>query len=81
MLKADGYKVRGVLTVDLLWTGATSATVDIYRDGVSITTIRNTESYTDSTGEKGNATFIYQVCEASTQNCSNQVTVRFGGPH
>jgi hypothetical protein len=81
MLAADGYKVKGVLTVDLLWTGATSATVDIYRDGVLIAPVPNTGSYTDSTGEKGNATFAYQVCEASTQDCSNEVTVRFGGPH
>jgi hypothetical protein len=66
--------------VDLFWTGATSANVEIYRDGVLIATVPNTDSYTDSTGRKGNATFTYRVCEASTQNCSNQVTVRFGGP-
>jgi len=80
MLAVDGYKVKGVLTVDLFWTGATSANVEIYRDGVLITTVPNTDSYTDSTGQKGHATFTYKVCEASTQNCSNQVTVRFGGP-
>jgi hypothetical protein len=34
--------------------------------------------YTDSTGQKGRATFTYKVCEAGTQNCSNEVTVRFG---
>jgi len=38
----------------------------------------NPGSYTDSTGQKGRATFTYKVCEAGTQNCSNQVTVRFG---
>ncbi len=79
-LTANGYKVKGVLTADLFWTGATSANVDIYRDGMLIATVPNTDSYTDSTGQKGNGTFTYKVCEASTQNCSNQVTVRFGGP-
>jgi hypothetical protein len=73
--------VKGVLTVDLFWTGATSANVDIYRNGVLVATAPNTGSYTDSTGQKGSGTFTYKVCEASTLNCSNQVTVRFGGPH
>jgi hypothetical protein len=72
--------VKGVLTVDLFWVGATSANVEIYRDGVLIATVPNTDSYTDSTGQKGNGTFTYKVCEVGTQNCSNEVTVRFGGP-
>jgi hypothetical protein len=67
--------------VDLFWTGATSTNVDIYRDALLIATVPQTNSYTDSTGQKGNATFIYTVCEANTQNCSNQVSVRFGGGH
>jgi len=66
--------------VDLSWSGATSASVDIYRNGVVIATVpSNPGSYTDSTGQKGRATFTYQVCEAGTQTCSNQVTVIFGG--
>jgi hypothetical protein len=72
--------VKGVLTVDLFWVGAASPNMDIYRDAVLIATVPNTASYTDSTGQKGNGTFTYKVCDASTQNCSNQVTVRFGGP-
>ena len=43
-------------------------------------TVPNTVTYTDSTGQKGNARYTYKVCEADTQNCSNEVTVRFGGP-
>jgi hypothetical protein len=70
--------VHGFDTVNLSWSGATSANVDIYRNGVVIATVpSNPGSYTDSTGQKGRATFTYQVCEAGTQNCSNQVTVRF----
>jgi outer membrane protein assembly factor BamB len=77
-LTASGRKVHGIDTVDLVWSGATSTNVDIYRNGVRITTVGNSGRYTDSTGQKGRATFTYKVCEAGTQNCSNEVTVRFG---
>jgi serine protease len=78
-LSAVGYKVRGVQTVDLTWRGAISANIDIYRDGV-IRTVPNTGSYTDSIGVKGgNDSYRYKVCESLTENCSNEVTVRFGG--
>jgi len=80
-LSAVGYKLHGVQTVDLTWQGATSANIDIYRDGNRITTVPNTGSYTDSIGVKGgNDRYIYKVCESPTENCSNEVTVRFGGP-
>ena len=80
VLTASGRKVHGFDTVDLSWNGATSANVDIYRNGVIIATVPSTPgSYTDNTNQKGRATFIYKVCEAGTQNCSNQVTVTFGG--
>jgi hypothetical protein len=80
-LSAVGYRVRGIQTVDLSWTGATSANIDVYRDGVVITTTTNDGFYTDSTGNRrGNVRYTYKVCEQGTQNCSNEVTVRFGGP-
>jgi uncharacterized protein (DUF2237 family) len=70
-----------VQTVDLAWHGATSANIDIYRDGNRIATVPNTGFYTDSIGVKGgNDRYIYKVCESLTGNCSNEVTVRFGGP-
>jgi len=28
---------------------------------------------------RGKGTYTYRVCQAGTQNCSNQVTVKFGG--
>ena len=37
----------------------------------------NPSSYTDSTGARGHGSFIYKVCNAGTQTCSNQVTVSF----
>lgn len=78
-LTAHGYKVKGVDTVDLVWNDASSANVDIYRNDVLLATVPNTGSYTDSTGQRGSATFTYKVCEATTQDCSNQVIITFGG--
>jgi hypothetical protein len=77
-LSANGYKVKGQHAVDLPWTGGTSS--DVYRDGVLIATVPNIPGfYTDHMGAKGRRTYTYKVCEAGTQNCSNQVTVKFGG--
>ncbi len=80
-LHASGRRVQGRHTVDLLWNRATPANIDIYRDGVVIATVPNTGAYKDFIGVRGgNARYIYKVCDAGTQNCSNQVTVRFGAP-
>jgi hypothetical protein len=77
-LSANGYKVKGQHAVDLAWTGGTSS--DVYRDGVLIATVPNIPSfYTDHIGAKGRRTYTYKVCEVGTQNCSNQVRVKFGG--
>ena len=79
-LSARGYKVQGQQAVDLSWNGATSNNIDIYRNGVLITTVPNIPGfYTDHIGVRGKGTYTYRVCDAGTQNCSNQVTVRFGG--
>jgi subtilisin family serine protease len=76
-LSATARKVKGFNTVNLTWSGATSASVDIYRDGANITTTANDGAHTDSTGTKGGRTFTYKVCEAGTSTCSNSVTVVF----
>jgi N-acetylneuraminic acid mutarotase len=81
VLTAHGRRVQGRHTVDLPWSPITSANIDIYRDGVLIATVTNTGFYKDFIGVRGgNIRYTYIVCEAGTQNCSNQVTVRFGGP-
>ena len=67
----------GINTSRLTWSGATSNNIDVYRDGNVIATVPNTGTYTDSTGTTGRASFTYKVCEAGTQTCSNEVTVRF----
>jgi len=34
-------------------------------------------SYTDNTGSKGSATYVYVVCEAGTSTCSDDSVVVF----
>jgi hypothetical protein len=69
--------VQGRNTVDLSWSGASSPTVDIYRNNMLLVNTANDGSYTDSTGTRGHATFTYKVCEVGTQTCSNDATVTF----
>jgi serine protease AprX len=77
-LRAKGKRIGGINTAQLKWRGATSANVDVYRDGMVIATVPNFPSqYIDSTGTTGTASFMYKVCEAGTGNCSNTVTVNF----
>jgi hypothetical protein len=75
-LDVTGYKVKGVHHADLTWSGAPGS-VDIFRNGINITTTAN-NAYTDNIGNRGgNASYTYKVCEASTATCSNEVTINF----
>lgn len=77
-LTATGSKVKGRHSIDLAWDGATSTNVDIYRDGSVITTTANDGAYTDTTNNRGGATYTYQVCETGgTTTCSDTATVVF----
>ena len=77
-LSAAKRKVGGINTVRLTWSGATSANIDVYRNGAPpIATVPNTGTYTDSTGDTGRARYRYRVCEAATATCSNDVNVMF----
>jgi len=78
-LSAQKKKINGINSVRLTWMGATSANIDVYRNGVLIVTTPNDGQYTDSTGDTGRAQYVYRVCEAGTGTCSNDVTVTF--PH
>jgi hypothetical protein len=78
-LTARKKKIHGINSVRLTWTGATSANVDVYRNGVLIATTPNDGQYDDSTGDTGQAQYVYRVCEAGTGTCSNDLTVTF--PH
>ena len=77
MLRAAGFRMGGINTVRLTWSGAISNQVDVFRNNVLIVTTANDGSYTDSTGDTGRARYTYRVCEAGTQTCSNNVRVTF----
>lgn len=76
-LSASGYKNHGYGYVSLRWSGATSGTVDIYRNNIRIATVANNGSATDATGQKGAGTFTYRVCNAGTSTCSANASVTF----
>jgi PKD repeat protein len=76
-LSATGYKVKGRNTVNLVWSGAAGASIDVFRNNVKVTTTANDGAHTDATGQKGAATYTYKVCEAGTSTCSNTVTIVF----
>jgi aqualysin 1 len=67
-------KVRGQTHADLAWSGATTASVDIFRDGVRVATVSNSGTWTEAVpkaarGEPGHV--FYRVCETSGGACSN----------
>jgi hypothetical protein len=60
-------------TVTLNWSGATTSKVDVYRNGVFLSSIVNTGSKTTAANP---GTYTFYICEAgSTSVCSNQVTI------
>ncbi|HYH27441.1 MAG TPA: choice-of-anchor B family protein, partial [Actinomycetota bacterium] len=79
-LTAEGRRENGMHTIDLSWEGATSSEIDVFRDGELVATVPNDGSHSDSTENRGRATYTYRVCEAGTPACSDGVMVRFGGP-
>jgi subtilisin family serine protease len=76
-LSAVGFKQQGLQKADLTWSGATSANVDIYRNGVVITVTANDGVHRDNIDRRGGGTYTYKVCEAGTATCSNEATITF----
>jgi len=76
-LSATGFKVRGLHKADLTWSGAASTNVDVIRDGVIVATTANDGAFTDNIDQRGGATYVFQVCEAGTDTCSNESIVTF----
>ena len=76
-LSAVGFKQQGIQNADLTWSGATSTNVDIYRNGVIITTTANDGVHRDNINRRGGGSYTYKVCEAGTSICSNEATVTF----
>lgn len=76
-LTLSGYKVKGVQHVDLMWTGISGSTVDVYRNGNNVATVSNSGNYIDNIGAKGAGSYTYQVCESGTNECSSEQLVVF----
>lgn len=66
-------RAKGRNYVDLSWTGASTASVDIFRNGSLLRTTTNDGSYRDSF--KSSGTLTYKVCDQDSTNCSAEVTV------
>lgn len=74
-LTTNGYRAKGKNKVDLSWSGASTSSVDIYRNGTLRTTTSNDGAYTDSFRTSGS--FTYKVCDQGTDNCSDESSVSF----
>lgn len=76
-LNITGYKVRGVQHVDLVWSGISGSSVDIYRNGTVVNSVSNNGEYTDNIGVKGGGSYTYKVCETGTNQCTSEQSVVF----
>jgi hypothetical protein len=76
-LSLSGSKNRGHHVIELGWSGTTTASVDIYRDGGLLVTVADSGGYTDNTSNKGGKSYTYKVCEAGTSHCSAVESIVF----
>ena len=77
-LTATGYlRSGGYHTVDLAWSGATTAGVDLYRNGTMFKTTENDGFLTNNLSRTGSMAYVYKVCEAGRTRCSPEVIVAF----
>ena len=74
----NGYKVKGVQTVDVTWSGASNG-VNILRDGGTVgSSANNAGTLTDNIGSKGGGSYTYQVCDAvNSSDCSDTFQIVF----
>jgi subtilisin family serine protease len=77
VLSVLAYKVQGRKAADLNWSGATTTSVDVFRDSNKIATVSNTGSWTHTTQEKGGGSHTYQLKEVNGSKVSNIVTVTY----
>lgn len=71
----DSYS-KGKYRIALSWSGASSNSVDIYRNGQLKTTTNNDGAYTDVI-KRASGTYTYNVCDSGTNNCSDETSVSF----
>jgi len=60
--------------VQLKWAPADGGTINVIRDGTIVGTTADDGNAADNLGTRL-GTFVYQVCETDTGDCSNEVTV------
>jgi PKD repeat protein len=71
IVTAKAVKIKGGNRVDLTWTGATTPSVEIYRNNQKLITVANTGKFTDNSPGKGSlAGYTYRVCEIGLTYCS-----------
>ena len=75
-LSATGRTVRRKNYVDLAWSGATTAQVEIRRNGMVIATTTNDGAHTDGLG-RSTGTFSYRVSHPGGTPLSNEVAITF----
>ena len=76
-LSAAGGKNKGGKWADLSWSGSTTSTVRIYRDGALLSITENAGTFRDQSLAKNTKLAIYKVCENSGPVCSSEAEVRF----
>lgn len=72
-----GTQVKNRQPVNLAWSGATGAQVDLYRNGSLVTATANDGAYTDNLNARQHGTYTYRVCLTGTTTCSNDAGVTF----
>jgi hypothetical protein len=65
-------------SVRLAWTGMSSNSTDVFRNGRRVATVSNSGAYTDRLGRHAHGTYTYRVCAAGTSTCSADVSVAVG---
>ena len=71
-LTAQARKQKGKVSIDLAWRGAASATVMVLVNGVTVSSVPNTGSYTWRPSSRGTASYQVRVCETgiAASTCS-----------
>jgi subtilisin family serine protease len=75
-LSTHTYKVKGIQHVDLSWD-STSENVNVFKDGVMVGQDITGYSFTHNIGSKGGGSYIYKICEVTSNKCSDDIPAIF----
>jgi M6 family metalloprotease-like protein len=71
-------QVKGRNTLaDLVWSGVSTAQVDIYLNGSLLVTTGNDGAYRHNFGKNPTGTYDFKICDEGTNNCSTIETLVF----